>query len=285
MPSRDSQPALRFVLRRGLTGSEHDAALDLIARSNAAEGIELPVVLDASFADQILCLDGDELVGIASLQDGSEIEVSGAVEPEHRRRGFGRALLAAVRAECDRRGAPLLIVIDEGSLSGHGFVRSLGGRLQHSEHRMELDPTAIDRSRMAPLGLHIRAASAADRATLEYLQATAFGDTPEEAREYIGAGLSNPVRQYMIAEFDGSPVGLLRIGRYNDSADITAFGVLEALRGRGIGRAMLMHAIDILLAEGWARVLIEVFTDNENALGLYESCGFRVSRTYGYYEL
>jgi ribosomal protein S18 acetylase RimI-like enzyme len=284
MPDSVSSQPLRFVLRQGLTGSAYDAAAELVRQANQAEGIELQDALHAGQADQMLCIRGDELLGIAWLQDGPEIEISGTVAPAHRRQGIGSALLAAVREECSRRQARPIVVIDEGSPSGHGFVHAQGGHLQHSEHLLELDSTAIDRSRTAPPGLRVREAGPADRATLEYLQATSFGDSQEEAQQYIAAGLADPTRQYLIGELDGKPVGLLRIGRYQDFADVTAFGVLEELRGRGIGRAMLLYAVDTLLSENWGRILIEVFTDNENALGLYESCGFRLQRTYGYYE-
>jgi ribosomal protein S18 acetylase RimI-like enzyme len=56
-------------------------------------------------------------------------------------------------------------------------------------------------------------------------------------------------------------------------------------RGRGFGRQMLLHTIDRLVVEKWPRILIEVATDNPNALGLYKSCGFQVTTTYGFYQL
>ena len=47
---------------------------------------------------------------------------------------------------------------------------------------------------------------------------------------------------------------------------------------------MLLAAVGALLAEGRDPILIEVFTDNAGALGLYESCGFRVTSSYAYYS-
>jgi ribosomal protein S18 acetylase RimI-like enzyme len=48
---------------------------------------------------------------------------------------------------------------------------------------------------------------------------------------------------------------------------------------------MLLQTVDQLVAEKWPRILIEVATDNPNALGLYKSCGFQVTTQYGYYQL
>ena len=84
---------------------------------------------------------------------------------------------------------------------------------------------------------------------------------------------------------DGEPVGLLRAGPWEGGADITSFGVLPALQGRGYGRRMLLDAIDLLTRNGFASIAIEVETDNEHALGLYQSCGFQVSARYDYYDL
>ena len=77
----------------------------------------------------------------------------------------------------------------------------------------------------------------------------------------------------------------LRLGRYSDSADVTAFVVLPEHRGRGYGRQMLLDAIDILILEGWKQITIEVETENRRALGLYQSCGLQIVQTYDYYRL
>lgn len=69
-----------------------------------------------------------------------------------------------------------------------------------------------------------------------------------------------------------------------DEADL-AFGVLPAYRGRGYGRQLLAQVVTLLASESWKRVLIEVETRNQNALGLYRSCGFREVTTYDFYRV
>lgn len=282
-----TDPKITILVRRGLEGAERIAAMELVELCNRHEGLDLPAMLDAEGATQLLCTAGDELAGIATLQDGSDgVETLAVVRPARRRQGIGRALLDAARAQCRARGHDaLLLVCETASASGRGFVAALGAAPRHSEHRMELDPAAVDRSRPRPRGYQLRAAGPADQELLEMLQAESFGDTPDEARQYIAAGLADPTRQYFVGEADSVPIGMLRLGRYQDVADITAFGVLPGMRGRGYGRAMLLDAADTLLDERWERILIEVFTDNDRALGLYESCGFRVTSTYMFFTL
>ena len=44
-------------------------------------------------------------------------------------------------------------------------------------------------------------------------------------------------------------------------------------------------AVALLTSEGWREILLEVATDNEPAVGLYRSSGFRVTATYGFYNV
>ncbi len=48
---------------------------------------------------------------------------------------------------------------------------------------------------------------------------------------------------------------------------------------------MLLDLIDLFLAEATHQVRIEVEIENRNALRPYQSCGFRATRVYGYYDL
>src|SRR5262249_17877508 len=91
--------------------------------------------------------------------------------------------------------------------------------------------------------------------------------------------------RFFIGSIAGEPIGNIRTNYYGTTIYITAFGVVPEWRGRGFGRQMLLRTIDRLIAEKWPQILIEVATDNRNALGLYLSCGFQELTTYGYYQL
>lgn len=55
-------------------------------------------------------------------------------------------------------------------------------------------------------------------------------------------------------------------------------GVIPSYRGKGVSRAMMQKAFEILEAEGLQTYLLEVITRNEKALKLYQSLGFRITR-------
>jgi ribosomal protein S18 acetylase RimI-like enzyme len=58
-----------------------------------------------------------------------------------------------------------------------------------------------------------------------------------------------------------------------------------SLRGRGIGRAALRQACEQLRAEGAPRIGLEVDVENDHALGLYTSVGFKPVITEDYFAL
>jgi ribosomal protein S18 acetylase RimI-like enzyme len=289
----DGNPKQGLVKDYGLTQAEHHAVMELAAACNADDDLSLPLNWGAvgeppegDRPDKLFYYERGAVIGFAGLQDGAEVEVYGMVHPAHRRKGIGRALFQAAQEEVRERGhAKLLLVVEEKSESGKAFAAAMGAQYCFAEYSMALDPAAVDRSRPRHPELQLRPASAEDAEVLVQLQAASFGDQEEEVRQSVAQGLRQPDRQYYIAGLHGKPIGSIRIGRYEDSADFTAFGVLPEYRGRGYGRQILLDCIDILLAEQWKRISIDVVTDNRNALGLYRSCGFRETTAYGYYHL
>jgi ribosomal protein S18 acetylase RimI-like enzyme len=263
----------------------------LLELCNQDEGLDLPIAVDPALAGgeattQFRAYRHGALVGFAWLPPEPEPEACLMVHPAHRRQGVGRELLAAIQTEVRRRGlAEFLGVCDEASPSGMAFVVAVGGRYRNSEYRLELDPAAVDRSRPRHAALHLSPAGAANAEDLIRLLVASFGNAEEAMREQTGRMLNDPTRRHFLAVLGTEPVGLLRIGVYEDYADVTAFGVLPTHRGRGYGRQMLLDAVDLLLSEGHQRIIIEVATNNSRALGLYRSCGFKVTTAYGFYDI
>ncbi len=100
----------RIVGRRSLNADEIGPASRLVDRRNRCEGLELPLdVSPESTAGRdvvgfVLASARDALVGYLQLLRFGEVEVCLAVDPAHRRRGVGRALLNVARDEVARPG-------------------------------------------------------------------------------------------------------------------------------------------------------------------------------------
>jgi ribosomal-protein-alanine N-acetyltransferase len=100
------------------------------------------------------------------------------------------------------------------------------------------------------------------------------GDDPWPARAFLAELEAKHIR-YVAARDDDKLIGyagISRLGRKKPyEYEIHTIGVDSAYQGQGIGRQMMMDLLDY--ASGGA-VFLEVRTDNEAAIALYESLGF-----------
>jgi ribosomal-protein-alanine N-acetyltransferase len=119
------------------------------------------------------------------------------------------------------------------------------------------------------------------------LEAQLFpGDDPWPAVAFIRE-LESEHNHYVAARVDDKLVGyagVTRLGRKPPyEYEIHTIGVDTAHQGEGIGRGLLNRLLDI--AAGGV-IFLEVRTDNEAAIGLYESAGFtRLGLRKRYYRV
>lgn len=136
-----------LIGRYDLTKKEIIEVRQLAGICNAFEGLDLKLELDgppiysAQETNRFLYYEGSKLVGFCSLYYE---ELCGMVHPEHRRKGIGKILLAAVIKECKSRSiSNILIICEEASQSGKGFVNATtSAEYDFAEHHMELEPDA-----------------------------------------------------------------------------------------------------------------------------------------------
>lgn len=280
-----------LVARATLSQEEAAAAETLRRVCNAFEGLDLkvePEMLRESGGEEdraYLYYVGGALVGVCTLDGGRDVELCGMVHPAHRRKGIGRALLEAALSECRRRNCAKVLVICEDASSGRGFVAAVGGQREFAEHRMELAAPRTKRDGSRDDRLMLRRAGPQDVDPIARIAAAAFGDPEEFVRERTERDMLDPSGRLYLATLDGAAVGTLKIFSADSTAGIYGFAVSPDLQGRGIGRELLERIIAQLDAEGYARVTLEVLTDNARAIALYRSTGFRSVTTYGYYAL
>lgn len=91
-------------------------------------------------------------------------------------------------------------------------------------------------------------------------------------------------RYYVTARFRGRLVGYAGLFAVGDEADVQTIAVAPQARGRGIGGALLGELVAAARQRGARRLCLEVRSDNQAAIGLYERAGFRVDgRRRDYY--
>src|SRR5262245_53415047 len=107
------------------------------------------------------------------------------------------------------------------------------------------------------------------------------------ARKMVEAELSgNPFAHFRLAKGGGRPetdsipvVGYLCFWVVFEEVRLMNLAVIEAMRRKGIARTLVMRALEVGLAQGALRAVLEVRASNHAAHGLYRSLGFRVGTT------
>ncbi|MDF0531777.1 ribosomal protein S18-alanine N-acetyltransferase [Tsukamurella sp. 8F] len=113
------------------------------------------------------------------------------------------------------------------------------------------------------------------------------GDGPWPAKAFVSE-LAQPHVRFFAARDEGRLVGYAGIGllgtRIAPESEIHTIGVDPAYQGDGVGRALLGALLAEADAHGGA-VFLEVRTDNDRAIELYERAGFeRVGLRRRYYR-
>lgn len=82
-----------------------------------------------------------------------------------------------------------------------------------------------------------------------------------------------------LVAWDGdTPVGLANLGLRGERTWLGGVGVVKARRRSGIGEHLTRALLDRAREAGARRMLLEVITQNEPAIALYEKLGFRTTR-------
>lgn len=282
----------RLIKRQGLNSDEISAIRQLATICNQHEGLDLKLnfdLLQTRPQDQIndfLYYEDNQLIGFLALFsfNSHEGEVSGMVHPAYRRRGIFSELLAAVEQEAHHRSLPsLLLIVEQASPSGQAFAHHLPITYDHSEHKMVLEEPRLPA--IADERLIFRPARADDTATLAHITAQAFNIPEQEIDWYNQNTLARSDRRFYVGELDGVVIGKIDVSVNELRALIFGFGVLASHRGRGYGRQVLARTIQEIIALGQRTIWLEVETKNNNALSLYQSCGFQQTSSYDYDRL
>ena len=280
-----------LVKKQILTEAEVTTIEQLIIACNNYEGLSMRIDAGAlrqrhgDEANDYLYYEDNRLVGYLNVEGwGSrDRELTGMVHPDNRRRGVFSSLLAAAQEDCRQKDVQkMILVCEHASQSGLAFARAIGAKYEYSEHEMVLG-TFRERKNIHK-GLDIRQANRNDLNAIISILATDSGNV-ESISRWIAKLFDDPSSRFYLATLDGKPLGCLRLDFMSKQVGIYAFEVRLGYRGRGYGRQMLEEAIRTIRAETQKRIMLDVETDNTNAIGLYQSCGFEIKTTYDYYDL
>lgn len=286
--------------RAGLSPQELKEVRDLWETCNRHDHIEIKLNWGTlsdrppGVTNDFLFYRDDRIVGFLAIYSflSTEVEISGMVHPEARNQGiFGQLVQTALEA-CRHRRVPKAIFINErGSVSGKAFLTKLGADYRFSEYVMELQEGAEGVPQTGEEPLTLRSADVQDTELLVQLNMSGFQMPEADTREYVNQTITGDKERTWIAELGHGeqkvPIGKIGAMIETDASGfIYGFCVLPERRGQGYGRQILSLTIGELKMKHQAGLIkLEVSVENEKALGLYESCGFRTKNANDYYVL
>lgn len=295
------------VLSAGLGEAEAIEVAELVARAAQVDGAsalnEQAALTLRDGGGQVLHLLGHdgrgELVGYAQLagggggaaaEAGAELHAECVVDPEHRRAGWGYALLARLLTEAD--GAPVLVW----SHGDHPAAPMLASRLGFDrvrelwQLRRSLGPRApaLPPVRL-PAGVRVRTfVVGEDEPAWLHVNARAFAGHPEQ-----GAIDGDDLARRVAGDWFDADGFFLADRVHGDERRLVGFhwtkmepgadglvgevyvvGVDPDEQGSGLGSALTLTGLHHLADRGAAAVRLYVEADNAAALRVYERLGF-----------
>ena len=240
-----------------------------------ASGGGLWVVWDGGAAAAVALAEVEGLPGLPEL-----FELSGGVSAAWRRRGVGRffwdelrELLPAVGIRQLEAAAPTAGVA--------AFLKVLGFWEGHRELSLRLTLTAPAELTSPDAGMTLRTLPALEAiGTLRTLYTGSFAGhpwyQPYENDEAVAEWLADAA-DILFLYFAGEPIGFvwLQSGAAGRKVQLEPVGLLPAWQGRGWGRYLLRAALAEAYRRNFRIAEIGVWVENEVALGLYRSLGFR----------
>lgn len=271
-----------------LTGDEADAVRVLAGRAEAADGV-------AALGEQTLLNlgRGADVVHVLALPTGyAQLDLAGdgpasaelVVDPDHRRRGTGTALLAALRSAAQDAGRPLRVWAHGGLPGARALARSAGLSVRRELWRMAR-PLAPDDDVVPepPDGVTLRPSVVGeDEAAWLDLNARAFADHPEQGRMTLAdvrARQGEPwfrATDLLLAERDGRLVGSAwtKVEPGSRSGELYALAVDPRAQGTGLGRWLTDVVVAHLAGLGLHEATLYVEGDNHAAVRTYRRAGF-----------
>lgn len=253
----------QIVLRQSLNEQVYQDiyGLEMICRQyeKGTYKLELDYKLKNSHAhtddnlNEFLYYVDHELIGYIGICDfdAEVLEVTGMVHPDFRNQGIFSKLYDLVQEGFNKRPAQEMLLFCHKDLqAGLHFIEQKA-RYHHAEYDMYLD-------------ISVFTPTMKYRLKLEEI----------DSKEHL-----------FIGKVDNTAIGQVRLELGTEVGGIYGLEIFPDCRRQGYGRELLTQAIEKLVAHGMQKVFLQVDTMNEQALKLYQSCGFVEGDVMLYYSI
>lgn len=225
------------------------------------------------------------LVSVASIfsPKTDEAEVVIITEKDYRKNGYYKELIQEIKTDLKKRGIKsILTVCDNNSIDGINVVGKSSFTYEFSEFLMEHNNLDFFETRA---DIDVVKALEKDMEKVIELNTDIFSTSRNDAENIIKENFKNPLRNLYTINLGKEIIGLIGIYAETKRLYIYGVGIILSFRNKGYGRDALNAVVAICKElSGRKKIMLEVETNNENALGLYRSCGFELQTEFRYYR-
>lgn len=269
-----------------LTDKQIKGILQLQQQCEDSDQIELKLNWDMLRERKDASLDfflwkEDELTAYLALYGfGSTVEVCGMVKPSERRNGYFSNLWTQAQQAIQHNGFDKVLFNAPGtSDSAKGWLAKQPCDYSFSEFHMHWNEQDLAET----TDITMRESTIEDKGFEITLDAEAFSLSPEDAESYYTERLSREKERRYIIETDETAIGKIRVTRSLDESYLSGFAITANSRGKGYGSQALQWIVQQEIPTG-NTIKLDVETQNDNALKLYERVGFVQQQRQDYYE-
>lgn len=156
------------------------------------------------------------------------------------------------------------------SLRNVGRIEEMGDEASSQTMNLSIDKVLLQTDHRAhPVPIHIRRLEEGEQAPMDLLL---LADPSEKfVADYVKRG------NCWIAEVSDTAIGVyVLIGTRPETVELVNVAVREDVQGQGIGRRLVLHAIETARKDGFRTIEIGTGNSSVDQLRLYQKCGFRI---------
>ncbi|MEU1179380.1 GNAT family N-acetyltransferase [Streptomyces sp. NPDC005820] len=281
-----------------LSEADVPAVVDLAVRCAAVDG-GLPATTSPGFLGRRYA--GEGVTAVGAFQDGlltasgsvrgtgGSTVVTGQVDPSHRGRGHGTALLDRLLETARRRADAFRVETESLTPEADVLFTSRGLHRTFAEDVMRRDLRAPFPEAVFPAGVEVEEWNDTNRVDFFEAYASSFADRPGfpgwSQDHWIdwtaGDDDFRPPYSLLARSADGSALGFVTCAR----DFLIQVGTVPPWRHRGLGRALAVTALTRMRDTGEPEVFLDVNLNNPASATLFRRLGFTPVARRARYEL
>lgn len=233
-----------------------------------------------------LLYNNSQLISMLSmyLPTRDEVEITAYTLPKYRGKGYFKSLLSNAVEELRKFGVPdILFVCENSSISGKGVMGALLAEYDHTEYFMRFHRASYTCLNSQRLKLVKTEPENLEKSIAAYMKV--FGDSYKESKDIVESCLALKTREQYLGILDEEIIGRVSVNLEDEDVSIFGFGIVPEHRRKGYGRELLHLIVDNLSQRGSSDIIIDVNSENANALELYEKTGFHIDVAYEYFRM